>query len=250
MGQKQVKAWETTMGGENGLLDVEKTLEEFSLSVERCDGGVCKTSVSSIDKKAMAEVLSGKNSVFSGGRFQVAVYGSVPLHGLDDHYFGLTSESFCDMACVHGDIETSAVFDVEDGVCKSAVLTTKDDGGGILLTRDLDSNLGSDSMVEFIQKSRIIMEFKSVFRDSQIVGETLKFPLNCQTMTLSFSDYLWNDNGETDEYKDSILVTCTDSAGSDHPNTELIVSMFPEYRSICQHDWRKFRMRVPTLSFP
>ena len=77
------------MGSESGSFNVEHLLKAFSIGVNKCAGGVHKTSISSMDEKAVNDVLFGTVSVFAGGSFQVSTYGRIPLHGLDDHYFGL-----------------------------------------------------------------------------------------------------------------------------------------------------------------
>ena len=236
------------MGSENGSFNVKQILEEFSSGVVKCAGWVRKTSISSMDEEAMAGVLNGTNSVLAGGSFQVSAYGSIPLHGLDDHYFGLRcGEIFGDSECIHGDIETSIVVDIEDGACTSAVFTIKDDEGSVLLERKLDDGLTSGEVVESVQKSRIFMELKRVFRGSQVVGGMLHVSVNGDTIVVSVRDYLWNDVGETDEDKDSVLLTCTDLSGCEYSYAGCIGSMFPECRIICQESRDKVRVSVPTL---
>jgi hypothetical protein len=177
---------------ENISFNVEHTLKEFSSGVERCIGQVLKTSISSADDKAMAGVLIGDISVFSppGNSFQVSSHGSIPLHGLDDQYFGLRfGEMFRDDVCIHGSLEASVVMSVDNSVCTSASLTTKDDDGNVLLEQNLGSTLTSSEVIEFIQNSRVIMELKKVFKGSQVIGDTLHVPFDGDTMVVSFSDY-------------------------------------------------------------
>ena len=240
------------MRSENISFNIEHTLKEFSSGVEKCIGQVFKTSISSTNKKAMAGVLSGDISVFSslGNFFQISSHGSIPLHGLDDQYFGLRfGEMFRDDVCIHGSLEASVVMSVDNGVCTSASLTTKDDNGNVLLEQNLGSTLTSGEVIEFIQKSRVIMELKRVFKGSQVVDGTLHIPFDGDTMVVSFSDYLWNDAGEVEEGKDSILLTCTTLDGEKCSYADYIASMFPECRIICQESWNKVRVSVPVLSF-
>lgn len=240
------------MRSENISFNIEHTLKEFFSGVERCIGQVLKTSISSADDKAMAGVLSGDIGVFSplGNSFQVSSHGSIPLHGLDDQYFGLRfGEMFRDDVCIHGSLEASVVMSVDNGVCTSASLTTKDDNGNVLLEQNLGSTLTSSEVVELIQKSRVIMELKKVFKGSQVVDSTLHIPFDGDTMVVSFSDYLWNDAGEAEYGKDSILLTCTTIDGEECPYADYIASMFPECRIVCQESWNKVRVSVPVLSF-
>lgn len=116
-------------------------------------------------------------------------------------------------------------------------------------SKNLGSTLTSGEVVEFIQKSRVIMELKRVFKGSQVVDGTLHIPFDGDTMVVSFSDYLWNDAGETKEGKDSILLTCTTLDGDECSYGDYIASMFPECRIICQESWNKVRVSVPVLSF-
>ena len=231
--------------------NVEQLLEEFSSGVDKCAGGVHKTSIRSIDEKAMAGVLFGTDSVLAGGSFQVSAYGRIPLHGLDDHYFGLRcGEIYGDNECVHGNIEASIVVDIDDGECTSATLATRDDDNGdVLIEQRLGSTPTSIEVVEFIQKSRVIMELKRVFKGSQVVDGTLHIPFDGDTMVVSFSDCLWNDAGEAEEGKDSILLTCTTLDGDECSYGDYIASMFPECRIVCQESWNKVRVSVPVLSF-
>lgn len=144
MEQEQIETHKTIMGSESGSFNIEQTLKEFSSGVDKCAGWVHKTSISSMDEKAMEGVLNGIGSVLAGGSFQVSACGSIPLHGLDDHYFGLRfGEIYRDDDCVHGDIEASLVLSVENGECTSATLTIKDDDGSILMERRLDNGLTS-----------------------------------------------------------------------------------------------------------
>lgn len=243
----------TTSNNETGSLNVKQTLKEFSTGVEKCIGQVFKTSISSTDEKAMAGVLSGDISVFSplGNFFQISSHGSIPLHGLDDQYFGLRfGEMFRDDVCIHGSLEASVVMSVDNGVCISATLTTNDDNGNVLLEQHLDSTPTSSEVVDFIQKSRVIMELKRVFKGSQVVDGALQIPFGGDdTMVVSFSDYLWNDVGEAEEGKDSILLTCTTLDGEECSYGDYIASMFPECRIVCQESWNKVRVSVPVLSF-
>ena len=199
------------MGSESGSFNVEHLLKEFSIGVSKCAGGVYKTSISSMDEKAVNGVLFGMASVFAGGSFQVSTYGRIPLHGLDDHYFGLRfGEIYGDDECVHGNIEASIVVDINDGECTSATLITKDDDGSVLLERKLDKDLTGGEVVEFIQRSRIIVELKRVFKGSQVVDGMLHIHVNGDTIVVSVGGYLWNEAGENEEGKDSVLLTCTD----------------------------------------
>lgn len=240
------------MRSENISFNIEHTLKEFFTGVEKCIGQVLKTSISSTDEKAMAGVLSGDISVFSplGNSFQISSHGSIPLHGLDDQYFGLRfGEMFRDDECIHGSLEASVVMSVYNGVYTSASLTTNDDDGNVLLEKRLSSTLTSGEVIEFIQKSRVIVELKNVFKGSQVVDGTLHIPFDGDTMVVSFSDYLWNDAGEVEEGKDSILLTCTTLDGEKCSYADYIASMFPECRIICQESWNKVRVSVPVLSF-
>ena len=241
------------MRSENISFNIEHTLKEFFSGVERCIGQVLKTSISSADDKAMAGVLSGDIGVFSplGNSFQVSSHGSIPLHGLDDQYFGLRfGEMFRDDVCIHGSLEASVVMSVDNGVCTSASLTTKDDNGNVLLEQNLGSTLTSGEVIEFIQKSRVIVELKGVFKGSQVVGNALHIPFDGDdTMVVSFSDYLWNDAGEAEDGKDSILLTCTTIDGEECSYADYIASMFPKCRIVCQESWNKVRVSVPVLSF-
>lgn len=240
------------MRSENISFNIEHTLKEFSSGVEKCIGQVLKTSISSADDKVMVGVLSGDISVFSplGNSFQISSHGSIPLHGLDDQYFGLRfGEMFRDDVCIHGILEASVVMSVDNGVCTSASFTTNDDDGNVLLEQNLGSTLTSGEIVEFIQKSRIIVELKRVFKGSRVVDGTLHIPFDGDTMVVSFSDYLWNDAGEVEEGKDSILLTCTTLDGEKCSYADYIASMFPECRIICQESWNKVRVSVPVLSF-
>lgn len=242
----------TTSNNEDISVSAEQVLKEFSVGVERCIGQVIRTSVSSADDKVMVGVLSGDISVFSsmGNSFQISSHGSIPLHGLDDQYFGLRfGEMFRDDVCIHGGLEASVVMSVDNGVCTSASLTTNDDDGNVLLEQNLGSTLTSGEVVEFIQKSRVIMELKRVFKGSQVVDGTLHIPFDGDTMVVSFSDYLWNNAGEAEEGKDSILLTCTTLDGEKCSYADYIASMFPECRIICQESWNKVRVSVPVLSF-
>lgn len=241
-----------TSNNETGSLNAEKTLKEFFIGVEKCIGQVLKTSISSADNKAMNGVLSGDIGVFSplGNSFQVSSHGIIPLHGLDDQYFGLRfGEMFRDDVCIHGNLEASVIMSVDNGVCTPATLATNDDYGNVLLEQRLDSTLTNDKVIEFIQKSRVIMELKRVFKGSQVVGDTLQVPFNGDTMAVIFSDYLWNDAGEAEEGKDSILLTCTTLNGEEYSYGDYIASMFPECRIVCQESWSKVRVSVPVLSF-
>ena len=236
------------MGSESGSFNVEHLLKEFSIGVNKCAGGVHKTSISSMDEKAVNDVLFGTVSVFAGGSFQVSTYGRIPLHGLDDHYFGLRfGEIYGDDECVHGDIEVSIVVDINDGACTSATLTIKDDDGSVLLERKLDKDLTSGEVIESIQKSRIIMELKKVFKGSQVVGGMLHIPVNGDTIVVSFRDYLWYEAGENEEGKDSVLLTCTDLSGCEYSYAGYVGSMFPECRIVCQEGRDKVRVSVPVL---
>lgn len=242
----------TASNNETGSLNVEETLKEFSSGVEKCIGQVLKTSISSADDKAMAGVLSGDISVFSplGNSFRISSHGSIPLHGLDDQYFGLRfGEMFRDDVCIHGGLEASVVMSVDNGVCTSASLTTKDDDRNVLLRQNIGSALTSGEVVELIQNSRVIMELKKVFKGSQVIGDTLHVPFDGDTMVVSFSDYLWNDAGEAEDGKDSILLTCTTLDGEECSYADYIASMFHECRIICQESWNKIRVSVPVLSF-
>lgn len=248
MGQEQVKAQETTMGSDRSSLNVEQLLEEFSSGVNKCAGGVHKTSISSMNEKAVDGVLFGMASVLAGGPFQVSAYGRIPLHGLDDHYFGLRfGEIYGDDECVHGNIEASIVVDINDGECTSATLMTKDDDGSVLLERKLDEGLSSGEVVESIQKSRIFMELKKVFKGSQVVDGMLHIPVNGDTIVVSIRDYLWNEIGENEEGKDSVLLTCTDLSGCEYSYAGYVGSMFPECRIVCQESRDKVRVSVPVL---
>lgn len=248
MGQEQVKAQEITMGSDRSSLNVEQLLEEFSSGVNKCAGGVHKTSISSMNEKAVDGVLFGMASVLAGGPFQVSAYGRIPLHGLDDHYFGLRfGEIYGDDECVHGNIEASIVVDINDGECTSATLMTKDDDGSVLLERKLDEGLSSGEVVESIQKSRIFMELKKVFKGSQVVDGMLHIPVNGDTIVVSIRDYLWNEIGENEEGKDSILLTCTDLSGCEYSYAGYVGSMFPECRIVCQESRDKVRVSVPVL---
>jgi hypothetical protein len=236
---------------ENISFNIEHTLKEFSSGVEKCIGQVFKTSISSTNEKAMAGVLSGDISVFSslGNFFQISSHGSIPLHGLDDQYFGLRfGEMFRDDVCIHGSLEASVVMSVDNGVCTYASLATNDDGN-VLLEQNIGSTLTSGEVIEFIQKSRVIMELKRVFKGSQVVDGTLHIPFDGDTMVVSFSDYLWNDAGEAEEGKDSILLTCTTLDEEECSYGDYIASMFPECRIVCQESWNKVRVSVPVLSF-
>lgn len=240
----------TTSNNETGSLNVKQTLKEFSTGVEKCIGQVLKTSISSADDKVMVGVLSGDISVFSplSNSFQISSYGSIPLHGLDDQYFGLRfGEMFRDDVCIHGSLEASVFMSVDNGVCTSASLATNDDDGNVLLEQNLGSTLTSGEVVEFIQKSRVIMELKRVFKGSQVVDGTLHIPFDGDTMVVSFSDYLWNDAGEVEEGKDSILLTCTTLDGEKCSYADYIASMFPECRIVCQEGRDKVRVSVPVL---
>lgn len=240
------------MRSENISFNIEHTLKEFSSGVERCIGQVLKTSISSADDKAMAGVLIGDISVFSppGNSFQVSSHGSIPLHGLDDQYFGLRfGEMFRDDVCIHGNLEVSVIMSVDNGVCTSATLATNDHGN-VLLEKRLGSTLTSGEVIEFIQKSRVIMELKRVFKGSRVIDGTLQIPFGGDdTMVVSFSDYLWNDVGEAEDSKDSILLTCTTIDGEECSYADYIASMFPECRIVCQESWNKVRVSVPVLSF-
>lgn len=248
MGQEQVKVQEITMGSDRSSLNVEQLLEEFSSGVNKCAGWVRKTSISSIDEKARVDILSGEGGVLVGGSFQVSAYGSIPLHGLDDHHFGLRcGEIYRDDECVHGDIEASIVVDVEDGACTSVVFALKDDDGSVLTERKLDNNLASGEVVESVQKSRIIMELKKVFKGSQVVDGMLHIPVNGDTIVVSIRDYLWNEAGENEEGKDSVLLTCTDLSGCEYSYAGYVGSMFPECRIVCQESRDKVRVSVPVL---
>lgn len=239
------------MRSENISFNIEHTLKEFSSGVEKCIGQVLRTSISSADDKVMVGVLSGDISVFSplSNSFQISSHGSIPLHGLDDQYFGLRfGEMFRDDVCIHGGLEASVVMSVDNGVCTYASLATNDDGN-VLLEQNLGSTLTSGEVIEFIQKSRVIMELKRVFKGSQVVDGTLHIPFDGDTMVVSFSDYLWNDAGEVEEGKDSILLTCTTLDGEKCSYADYIASMFHECRIICQESWNKVRVSVPVLSF-
>lgn len=248
MEQEQIETHKTTMGSESGSFNVEHLLKDFSIGVDKCAGWVHKMSISSMDEQAMTGVLNGTVSVLAGGSFQVSAQGSIPLHGLDDHYFGLRcGEIYRDDECVHGDIEASIVVDVEDGTCTSATLMIKDDDGSVLIERKLDGSLTSGEVVDLVQRSRIIMELKRVFKGSQVVDGTLHIPNNGDTIVVSVSDYLWNDAGENEEGKDSVLLTCTLLSGYECSHAAYIASMFPKCRIICQEDWDKVRVSVPVL---
>lgn len=248
MEQEQIETHKTIMGSESGSFNIEQTLKEFSSGVDKCAGWVHKTSISSMDEKAMEGVLNGIGSVLAGGSFQVSACGSIPLHGLDDHYFGLRfGDIYRDDDCVHGDIESSLVLSVENGECTSATLTIKDDDGSILMERRLDNGLTSGEVVDLVQRSRIIMELKRVFKGSQVVDGTLHAPHNGDTLVISVSDYLWNEAGESEEGKDSVLLTCTLISGYECSHAEYVASMFPECRIVCQEDWDKVRVSVPVL---
>ena len=242
----------TTGNNEKGFLNVEHTLKEFSIGVEKCIGQILKTSISSADDKAMSGVLSRDIGVFSplGNSFQVSSHGIIPLHGLDDQYFGLRfGEMFRDDVCIHGNLEASVVMSVDNGVCTSVSLATNDDDGNVVLEQHLDSTPTSSEVVEFIQKSRVTMELKGVFKGSQVVDGALRIPFDGDTMVVSFSDYLWNDAGEAEDGKDSILLTCTTLDGEECSYADYIASMFPECRIVCQESWNKVRVSVPVLSF-
>lgn len=242
---------EDTNSNEGISVSAEQLLKEFFLGVEKCIGQVLKTSISSADDKVMAGVLSGDIGVFSplGNSFQISSHGIIPLHGLDDQYFGLRfGEMFRDDVCIHGGLEASVFMSVDNGVCTSASLATNDHGN-VLLEQNLGSTLTSGEVVEFIQKSRVIMELKRVFKGSQVVDGTLHIPFDGDTMVVSFSDYLWNDAGEVEEGKDSILLTCTTLDGEKCSYADYVASMFPECRIICQESWYKVRASVPVLSF-
>jgi hypothetical protein len=246
--QTQDNYMSTTNSNEGISVSTEQLLKEFSSGVNKCAGGVHKTSIRSIDEKAMAGVLFGTDSVLAGGSFQVSAYGRIPLHGLDDHYFGLRcGEIYGDDDCVHGDIEASIVVDIDDGECTSATLITKDDDGSVLLERRLDGGLTSGEVIESIQRSRIIMELKRVFKGSQVVDGMLHIPVNGDTIVVSIRDYLWNEIGENEEGKDSVLLTCTDLSGCEYSYAGYIGSMFPECRIVCQESWDKVRVSVPVL---
>ena len=248
MEQEQIETHKTTMGSESGSFNVEHLLKEFSIGVNKCAGGVHKTSISSMNEKAVDGVLFGMASVLAGGPFQVSAYGRIPLHGLDDHYFGLRfGEIYGDDECVHGNIEASIVVDINDGECTSATLMTKDDDGSVLLERKLDEGLSSGEVVESIQKSRIFMELKKVFKGSQVVDGMLHIPVNGDTIVVSIRDYLWNEIGENEEGKDSILLTCTDLSGCEYSYAGYVGSMFPECRIVCQESRDKVRVSVPVL---
>ena len=236
------------MDSESSSFNVEHVLKEFSIGVSKCAGWVRKTSIYSMDKKAVTGVLFGTGSVLTGGSFQVSAQGSIPLHGLDDHYFGLRfGEIYGDSECVHGDIEASIVVDVGDGACTSATFMTKDDDGSVLLERRLDGGLTSGEVVEFVQKSRIFMELKRVFKGSQVVDGMLHVPVNGDTVVVSVSGYLWNEAGENEEGKDSVLLTCTDLSGCEYSYAGYVGSMFPECRIVYQESWDKVRVSVPVL---
>lgn len=246
--QTQDNYMSTTNSNEGISFSAEQLLEEFSSGVDKCAGGVHKTSIRSIDEKAMAGVLFGTDSVLAGGSFQVSAYGRIPLHGLDDHYFGLRcGEIYGDDECVHGNIEASIVVDIDDGECTSATLITKDDDGSVLLERRLDGDLTSGEVIESIQKSRIIMELKRVFKGSQVVDGMLHIHVNGDTIVVSIRDYLWNEAGENEEDKDSVLLTCTDLSGCEYSYAGYVGSMFPECRIVCQEGRDKVRVSVPVL---
>jgi hypothetical protein len=248
MGQEQVKVQEITMGSESGSFNVEHLLKEFSIGVNKCAGGVHKTSISSMNEKAVDGVLFGMASVLAGGSFQVSAYGRIPLHGLDDHYFGLRcGEIYGDDECIHGNIEASVVVDIDDGECTSATLMTKDDDGSVLMESKLDEDLISGEVIEFIQRSRIFMELKKVFKGSQVVGGMLHIPVSGDTVVVSIRDYLWNEVGENEEGKDSVLLTCTDLSGCEYSYAGYVGSMFPECRIVCQESRDKVRVSVPVL---
>ena len=241
----------TTNSNEGISVSTEQLLKGFFLGVEKCIGQVLKTSISSADDKVMVGVLSGDINVLSplGNSFQISSHGSIPLHGLDDQYFGLRfGEMFRDDVAIHGSLEASVVVSVDNGVCTYASLATNDDGN-VLLEQNLGSTLTSGEVIEFIQKSRVIMELKRVFKSSQIIGDTLQIPFDGDTMVVIFSDYLWNNAGDAEEVKDSILLTCTTSDGDECSYADYIASMFPECRIVCQESWNKIRVSVPVLSF-
>lgn len=91
------------------------------------------------------------------------------------------------------------------------------------------------------------MELKRVFKGSQVVDGTLHAPHNGDTLVISVSDYLWNEAGESEEGKDSVLLTCTLLSGYECSHAEYVASMFPECRIVCQEDWDKVRVSVPVL---
>ena len=236
------------MDSGNSSFNVEHLLKEFSIGVNKCAGGVHKTSISSMDEKAVTSVLLGAVSVLAGGSFQVSAYGRIPLHGLDDHYFGLRcGEIYRDDECVHGNIEASIVVDIDDGECTSATLMTKDDDGSVLLERRLDGGLTSGEVVESVQKSRIFMELKKVFKGAQVIGGMLHIPVNGDTIVVSVRGYLWNEAGENEEDKDSVLLTCTDLSGCEYSYAGYVGSMFPECRIVYQESRDKVRVSVPVL---
>ena len=248
MEQEQIETHKTTMGSESGSFNVEHLLKEFSIGVNKCAGGVHKTSISSMNEKAVNGVLFGMASVLAGGPFQVSAYGRIPLHGLDDHYFGLRcGEIYGDDECVHGNIEASVVVDIDDGECTSVTLMTEDDDGSVLMERKPDEGLTSGEVVEFVQRSRIFMELKRVFKGSQVVDGTLHAPHNEDTLVISIRDYLWNEVGENEEGKDSVLLTCTDLSGCEYSYAGYVGSMFPECRIVCQESRDKVRVSVPVL---
>lgn len=111
----------------------------------------------------------------------------------------------------------------------------------------LDEDLISGEVIEFIQRSRIFMELKKVFKGSQVVGGMLHIPVYGDTIVVSIRDYLWNEAGETEEDKDSVLLTCTDLSGCEYSYAGYVGSMFPECRIVCQEGWDKVRVSVPTL---
>lgn len=235
-------------GNKISSLNVGHLLKEFSIGVSKCAGGVHKTSISSMNEKAVDGVLFGMASVLAGGPFQVSAYGRIPLHGLDDHYFGLRfGEIYGDDECVHGNIEASVVVDIDDGECTSVTLMTEDDDGSVLMERKLDEGLTSGEVVEFVQRSRIFMELKKVFKGSQVVGGMLHIPVNGDTIVVSIRDYLWNEAGENEEGKDSVLLTCTDLSGCEYSYAGYVGSMFPECRIVCQESRDKVRVSVPVL---
>lgn len=242
----------TTNSNEGISVSTEQLLKEFFLGVEKCIGQVLKTSISSADDKAMAGVLSGDINVLSplGNSFQISSHGSIPLHGLDDQYFGLRfGEMFRDDVCIHGGLEASVFMSVDNGVCTSASLATNDHGN-VLLEKRLSSTLTSGEVIEFIQKSRVIVELKNVFKGSRVIDGALQIPFGGDdTMVVSFSDYLWNDAGEAEDGKDSILLTCTTIDGEECSYADYISSMFPKCRIVCQESWNKVRVSVPVLSF-
>ena len=139
------------------------------------------------------------------------------------------------------------MVDINDGACTSATLTIKDDDGSVLLERKLDGGLTSGEVIESIQKSRIIMELKKVFKGAQVVDGMLHIHVNGDTIVVSVRDYLWNEAGENEEGKDSVLLTCTDLSGCEYSYAGYVGSMFPECRIVCQEGWDKVRVSVPVL---